>query len=137
MALRKPQMPGAADHLVAKLDAAVAESMASSRLGEPVWSRMFCFCGDGMYRVSVRCNRAWIDVSVRSVTSDGEEDDEISIMFCASLGHRSRVQVEHSARELDADVFAEIRFGTDIAETAAASWERVRREAGILSPGPP
>ena len=133
MALRKPKMPGAADHLVAKLDAAVAESMASSRIGEPVWSRMFCFCGDGMYRISVRCNRAWLDVSVRSVTSDGEEDDEISIMFCASLGHRSKVQVEHSARELDADVFSTIRFGTDIAEAAAASWERVRREQESLS----
>jgi hypothetical protein len=127
MALRKPEMPGAADHLAAKLDAAVVESMASSLIGEPAWSRMFCFCGDGMYRVSVRCNRSFLDVSVRSVTAEGEEDDGISIMFCASTGHRSRVQVDHSARELDAGVFSAVRFGTGIAETAAASWERSRR----------
>lgn len=128
MALRKPAMPGDPDHLAAKLESAVVESMDSSAIGDPVWARLFCFCGDGMYRVSVRCNAAFLDVSIRSVSSEGEEDDGISIMFCASLGHRSRVQVEHSARELDSDVFAAVRFGTGIAETAAASWERVRRE---------
>jgi hypothetical protein len=130
-------MPGASDHLAVKLDAAVIESMTSSKIGDPVWARMFCFCGDGMYRVSVRCNFTFLDVSVRSVTSEGEEDDDISIMFCASLGHRSRIQVEHSARELDADVFAAVRFGTGIAETAAASWERVRRAQGNLPADPP
>ena len=120
-------MPGAADHLVAKLDSAVGDSLCASLSGPPVWSRLFCFCGDGMYRVSVRCTGNFLDVSVRSVTSDGEEDEGISIMFCASIGHRSRIQVEHSARGLDADVFAAVRFGTHVAEAAATSWEQARR----------
>ncbi len=121
-------MPGAPDHLAAKLDAAVADSLYASLSGPPVWSRLFCFCGDGMYRVSVRCSLYFLDVSVRSVTSDGEEDEGVSIMFCASLGHRSRIQVEHSARGVDADVFGAVRFGTQIAEVAAASWEAACRD---------
>ncbi len=126
MSRRRPEMPGAPDHLAAKLDAAVTESLFASISGPPVWSRLFCFCGDGMYRVSIRCSKYFLDVSVRSVTADGEEDEGISIMFCASLGHRSRVQVEHSARGLDADVFAAVRFGTQIAEVAASTWEAMR-----------
>jgi hypothetical protein len=128
MAKRKPEMPGAADHLTSKLESAVADSLYASMSGPPSWSRLFCFCGDGMYRVSVRCTRHFIDVSIRSVTSDGEEDDGISIMFCASVGHRSRIQVEHSGRGLDADVFGAVRFGTQVAEAAAASWDQARRE---------
>jgi hypothetical protein len=133
MAIRRPEMPGAPDHLAAKLDAAVGESLYASISGPPAWSRLFCFCGDGMYRVSVRCSKYFLDVSVRSVTADGEEDDGIAIMFCASLGHRSRVQVEHSARGIDSDIFAAVRFATQIAEAAATSWEAGRRDqAGAL-----
>lgn len=128
MSHRRPEMPGAADHLASKLEVAVGDSLYASVSGPPIWSRLFCFCGDGMYRVSVRCTRNFLDVSIRSVTSEGDEDEGISVMFCASIGHRSRIQVEHSAKGLDADVFAAVRFGTQVAETAAASWERARRE---------
>ena len=128
MAMRRPELPSVIDHLASKLDAAVIESLVASSGGPPVWSRLFCYCGDGMYRVSVRCNRYFLDLSIRSVNSEGDEDDGISIMFCASLGHRSRIQVAHSHKELGADVFAAVRFGTEIAEKAATSWERARHE---------
>lgn len=127
MARRRPEMPGAIDHLASKIESAIGESLYASISGAPAWSQLFCFCGDGMYRVSVRCSRHFLDVSIRSVTPDGEEDNGISILFCASLGHRSRIQVEHSDRGVDADVFAAVRFGTQLAETAATAWEKARR----------